>query len=356
MDNFKDFVIKDDILERYYGTEEKVVIPENIFKIGNNAFLASSSVRTIKFPKSIKEIGASVFFGCKNLSDVVLPDGVEKIGREAFISCSNLINMEIPETVCEIGSGAFDFCSSLEHVSLPANVRIIGKQTFNGCSSLKTVELPENLCKIESWAFRGCGALEQIKLPDSVTEIGDNAFQGCGQLENLKLPEGIKSIGDNAFDGCSLKIEDEALKWDLEIFKFLEKSDICCIYAPTISLGNIPAGKLRKAAVKGYLRGKYEGTYFSESLDAEYLDYIKDNREVRDFLYGKILSENKKEREWHIRFLVENKIIPLDEFNQVMDAILQLGDPSLTAMVMNYKEISFSDEQVDSFEDSLFDL
>lgn len=356
MDNFKDFVIKDDILERYYGTEEKVVIPENISKIGNNAFLASSSVKTVEFPDTMKEIGSSVFFGCKNLADVTLPEGVEKIGREAFISCSNLINMEIPETVCEIGQGAFDFCSRLKHVSLPSNVKTIEKQTFNGCSSLKAVDLPENLCKIESWAFRGCGALEQVELPETVMEIGEKAFEGCDNLENLKIPAGIKSIGENAFDGCSIRLDECALQWNDEIFKALEKSRLCCIYAPTIPLKNIPAGRLRQLAVKGFIKGRFRGLFFAENLEDDYLDYIKDHKEVRDFLYDKILSDDKKEREWHVRFLVENKIIPLDEFNDVMDVILKVGDPSLTAMVMNYRETSFSDDEVDDFEDSLFDL
>ena len=356
MDNFKDFVIKDDILERYYGTEEKVVIPENITKIDNNAFLASSSVRTIEFPKNMKEIGTSVFFGCKNLVDVSLPEGVEKIGREAFISCSNLVNMEIPKTVLEIGPGAFDFCSSLEHVSLPSSVQILGKQTFNGCSSLREVDLPKNLSKIESWAFRGCGSLKELELPKSLTEIGDKAFEGCDNLENLKIPAGIKSIGDNAFDGCSLKLDRDALSWDKEIFKSLEKSKLCCIYAPDISLKDIPPGKLRQAAVKGYLKGKYRGLFFEENLEGEYLDYINDHKEVRDFLYDKISSEDKNEREWHVRFLVEHKVIPLDEFNQVMDVILQIGDPALTAMVMNYKEVSFSSDEVYEFKDDLFEL
>ena len=30
MNNFKDFIIKEDVLERYYGTEKEVAIPQGV--------------------------------------------------------------------------------------------------------------------------------------------------------------------------------------------------------------------------------------------------------------------------------------------------------------------------------------
>ena len=356
MNNMKDFIIKEDTLERYYGTDKEVTVPEGISYVGRDAFLCCSSVTTVEFPNSLKEIGQGVFFGCKNLSDVTIPEGVETIGKDAFISCSNLQNVEISDTVSNIGPGAFDFCSRLKEVTIPCNIKVIEKQLFNGCSSLKTVNAPCNVSEIGPWAFRGCNNLTFFQMPESVKEIGEKAFEGCENLMFLKVPDGILKIGDKAFDNCHIEIGPAARQWSHDIFKQISESILSSLYAPKVSLMTLPVGKLRDAAVKGFLLAKLMEKDFDPSLEPAYYDYIRDHTHVRNWLYDTVENEDKDNCQWFVQLLVDNKLVPLDEFNEFFDMILRKGDPTLTAMVMNYKEMAFSNEEVDDFEDSLFDL
>ena len=51
----KDFVIEDNILLSYEGTNKEVVVPENIKIIGESAFYKNEYVEKIILPKNLKK-------------------------------------------------------------------------------------------------------------------------------------------------------------------------------------------------------------------------------------------------------------------------------------------------------------
>ena len=133
-----------------------------------------------------------------NGGKVVIPDNVTKIGWGAFAGCESLTSVTIPDSVTEIGRGAFDGCSRLASITIPDSVTKIVGATFRGCSSLKIVTIPDSVTLIGDYAFYGCKSLTSVTIPDSVTTIAGGAFEGCSSLVNIKIPNGVK-IGKNAF-------------------------------------------------------------------------------------------------------------------------------------------------------------
>ncbi len=78
-----DFSIKNNILIRYNGNEEKVVVPKGIVRIGENAFVGCDIVKHIEIPEGCLEIDCSAL-DCKNLESVVLPSTLTKFDRHAL--------------------------------------------------------------------------------------------------------------------------------------------------------------------------------------------------------------------------------------------------------------------------------
>ncbi len=116
-----------------------------------------------------------------NLVRILLPENLTSIGDEAFYDCSSLTSITIPNSVTSIGDGAFSYCSSLRSITIPNSVTSIGNQAFYYCSSLTSITIPNSVTSIGSSAFSYCSSLRSITIPNSVTSIGSSAFSYCSR-------------------------------------------------------------------------------------------------------------------------------------------------------------------------------
>ena len=158
----------------------RIVIPDKVVTIGNNAFQNSYFNGTLHIGESVQTIGEYAFCGCKGTGDIIIPDNVVTLGKYAFSECSGFTGNLI------IGN----------------NVEIINERTFNECTGLSgTLKLGNSITSINEYAFYNCSSLTgNVDLPEPVTNIEDHAFQGCLGFEGyLKLGPNIKSIGFVAF-------------------------------------------------------------------------------------------------------------------------------------------------------------
>ena len=155
--------------------------------------------RNTVIPDNIARIGLQAFYYCNALESVELPNTLTVIEDMAFTGCSGLTSLVIPNSVTDIRYYAFSGCSGLTSVVIPDAVEKLGAGAFGGCSSLTSLEIPKYLTEIKDYTFAGCSSLTSVEIPDSVVTIGARAFASCKKLESVTIGKSVAFIGVCAF-------------------------------------------------------------------------------------------------------------------------------------------------------------
>lgn len=195
------------------GIEESNVIPDYAF--GSN-YVDENRMRTLKyivFPDNLKKIGREAFVMIGLCNDIILPEGLTYVGDWAFKSAdrngSNSVmypntirHISIPSTLKYIGNYAFSGCPIEQELSLPDKIDYLGDGVFESCKGLMgELRIPQNLTKIGNRCFyENMGLKGNLNIPASVTEIGAEAFARTG-FTSLILHEGLKTVRAAAFAG-----------------------------------------------------------------------------------------------------------------------------------------------------------
>lgn len=243
----------------------KIVIPEGITVIKEDAFFMCDYLREIKLPNSLTTIEEGAFSACERLHSIYIPKNVEQLSHRIisgrYVSkitvdkdnkwydsrgnCNAIIETStntlvqgcnstiIPEGIITIGEDAF-WGSELSICNIPSSTKYIEDLAFS-MIGLKEIHIPQNVEKISPYAFNcydneiqkitvdernsnydsrnNCNAIiekasgvlirgcQNTIVPQGITAIGSRAFTGCG-FKTITLPESIRVIGDNAFDRC----------------------------------------------------------------------------------------------------------------------------------------------------------
>lgn len=249
------------VLKNKYPNTTKVVLPDNITKIGAYAFNLCSNLTEIQLQNNVTSIETCAF-SQTGLKEINLPSSLHNIGLNAFANCYNLetinggenvstiavdrgigkefadtlwyknkqANKElitlghvvidgstlsgdvvIPEGMTQIMTGAFAIIDWSTHandkitsVSIPDSVTLISPYAFNQCTNLTSVTIPNNVTTIGNSAFSDCTKLSSVVLSNKLETIGYGAFARCNNLTNITLPDSLKSIGAKAFVGTGL--------------------------------------------------------------------------------------------------------------------------------------------------------
>jgi len=221
------FRISGTILLQYLGAESRVVIPEGITRIAEEAFAGIETIDKVILPESLQEIGAEAFRGCLLLQTITLPKGLCRIGSGAFAGCVKLLRIAVPERIDVLEDKVFCGCRALQEADLPEGLLRIGESTFYRCISLKKLQLPESLIFIGKMAFYRSG-LREVRIPAKTEFVGSLAFAksnlqkawisgsgcetgkqygadvfgGCVKLKKLIFEEGVRHIPDKCAYGC----------------------------------------------------------------------------------------------------------------------------------------------------------
>ena len=168
---------KEGCLTSYTGSEEHVVIPEGVKRIGGNPDNSifedtETEIKSVVIPDSVIEIGERAFYTCLQLEEVTMGNEVKKIGQEAFAGCFKMKTIHLSDSLQEIGLRAFNFCESLEALELPSSLRNIEMEAFGNCISLKSLNIPDGVQAIPQGTFDRCSSMEELYIPSSVTKIG----------------------------------------------------------------------------------------------------------------------------------------------------------------------------------------
>ena len=184
----------------------KVELPDSIESMGHAAFNGCTGLKEINYPLSWKECPTysynrgNVFNGCINLKKLVIPEGVTSIPNDAFSNCKYLRNVIFPSTLETIGQSAFYGCIGLPGIILNEGLKDIGKNAFYGCDGLITVTIPDSVSTLGDSAFNSCKNLQQLHIyGNSLSIIPSLCFANCSKLQFIYLSGSIREIAQNAF-------------------------------------------------------------------------------------------------------------------------------------------------------------
>lgn len=138
------------------------------------------------------------------LYKVIIPDGVTSIGNQAFNNCYSLKQVIMPNTVTSIGYMAFQSTDLRDGVQWSDHLTTIGNQAFSGIYLGKNqngvVQLPNSVITIGERAFQRLDYMTQMQVGSNVTTIGLNAFGTNSGMVNFYInAETPPTIGSNLF-------------------------------------------------------------------------------------------------------------------------------------------------------------
>ena len=179
-----------------------VTLPENLLKIGDNAFSECSRLESVKFGNKVQEIGDEAFEECTSLKNISLPESLVKIGDYAFFDCTSLESIVVPESVEKFGRNVFRSCTSLKKAEINGTFSELPERTFYYCSALEKVKLPEDLISIEEEAFEDT-AISEFPQLEKIEYIGYRAFKNT-KITKIRFPLSLRYIDSFAFSDCEL--------------------------------------------------------------------------------------------------------------------------------------------------------
>ena len=188
---------------------KKVVIPNGICEIKDDAFKDSKNITEIYIAPSVNKIAKTAFDGIDNLT-IYAEKGsyAEKFAVENKINYKNYTTEpENPETkntdYSKIRNGAYygEYYNYDVIYDDGKPVCVITK--YNPMSTEEKLEIPANIdgldvISIADDAINYGGAKETV-VPDTVKFIADNAFKESYSLEDIYLTKNVSYIGKSAF-------------------------------------------------------------------------------------------------------------------------------------------------------------
>ncbi len=165
-------------IKKYRSSDTRVIIPKYyysatgkikpIISIGEYAFMQCSSLTNIIIPNNITKIGRNAFEQT-GLTNIIIPSGITSINDEVFKYCKHLTNITLTNSIISIGEYAFYDCDRLSQIIIPDRVTSIGKSAFGGCDNLTSVVIQSTTPPtLETDLFYGNEY--RIYVPDSLVE------------------------------------------------------------------------------------------------------------------------------------------------------------------------------------------
>ena len=153
------------------------------------------SVKKVIIPEGITVIPNEAFKDFKELEEIIIHDSVTEIKDHAFSGCSNLKKIILPKNLKHLGSYVFSNCKNLEVVIFPNDMPLsyFNHGLFNYCTNLKTLNIPNNVTQIFDYALFNCRKLKLLNIPDRVSRLGIKSFSGTG-LKSLYIPKNLSVI------------------------------------------------------------------------------------------------------------------------------------------------------------------
>lgn len=184
-------------------TDTEIVVPK---KNGNESVVSVAS--------------DTLNFTVENVTKVVLPETIKTIEEDAFDRVRCLKTIVLKEGLEKIEDSGFNGCEGLEDIKFPSTLKTIGEHAFSDCKLLQEVILPEGLTELGKWSFSGCREIKKISVPSTLNMLHFVAEEGgdCGyEFETTSIEE-FEYAGE--WNYTSLKMDIDEKSKDLSVYYY----------------------------------------------------------------------------------------------------------------------------------------
>lgn len=286
-------------------TITKVILPDGLRKLGNNAFKNCSGLASVTplLPRGLEYFGRWAFAGCTALSgDVVFPQGKEV--QTGLTGDGNTWFYKTKISSCDMSE---------------TTIKAIPPAAFYECRSLTTVKLPRGIETIDNNAFQGATALVSVEpfLPETVTLLGNRCFCGCSQLESdliINSPDSVTCRRDyndapGVFASCS-KIK------AVKVYSRLAEYNL--LATPSTSVGSLAQGLFHRCTALGSVE------FFSDVKSVAMQAFAYCYSLTNIVFHGEVPATFNQNAFYELQ---DNKVrFYFDRFNESKAAILQTGN------------------------------
>ncbi|MBQ8121650.1 MAG: cell wall-binding repeat-containing protein [Ruminococcus sp.] len=209
-----EYVILDDdtiSLTKYNGGGGTVTIPStfegrDVVSFGT-IFKGNKNIAKVIIPDTITSIADNAFNNCTNLTGVTIGSGVKNIGDNAFYNCYSITSIAFPSGLTNIGNYAFYDCYSIKSLAIPGSVKAIGDYAFarkDYYDYVGSKEPPQQIGMYTiydsgSYSWGKCMSISNVAFEEGLERIGSHSFYNCFNLKSVSVPKSVISIKESAF-------------------------------------------------------------------------------------------------------------------------------------------------------------
>ena len=193
---------------------KKVIMPNTVEWIGENAFLDCTNLSSFTWSKNLKDIGVDAFAGTKFYENLLkddkglhdIPSGILiYVGTNYFDDNTAIVSDSLTEA--QIATIKLNYPVDNVKKFSELNVKGICSGAFRNNQKITYIDLPEALDDIYASTFEGCSKLKAIDGSHAkIATIGKRAFANCEELETVNIPTALKILGDEAFANTAISV------------------------------------------------------------------------------------------------------------------------------------------------------
>ncbi len=196
----------------YLGNKTDVTIPEKIKNVpvvhiykeafdaacGSDDFFYenndNTNIERVVIPDTVETIGEDAFYGCKKLKEVKLSANLKRIGDNAFYNCASLENLEFGNKLEYVGRFFLAYTQIKDVVFTGgAGVQLeIESQAFEN-SSVKNITVKSDYLKVFQNSFRNTPFLNEVIIEGEVTHFPAYVFgiKGVSNSKDAEFPNRV---------------------------------------------------------------------------------------------------------------------------------------------------------------------